>query len=317
MIRFRNHNKKNRLSSKHFLLIMTLGCVGVFLLSLTFNISGGPLNAVAGYVFVPMQDGINRTGSWLSGKANDFRTLSEVIAENEELKQQVADLTQDNISLKLEKYELENYRKLFELDEKYPAYEKVAANVIAMDSVNWFDSFTINRGSKSGIEAGMNVIAGGGLVGIVTDVGPNYAKVRGIIDDTSKVSAMVTSTQTNFIVSGNLQTMNSDGVITFSGLKDKDDQVSIGDQVVTSYVSDQYQQGILIGYIASLEEESNHLTKSGTITPVVDFEHLQEVFVILNKKELDDNNVPVDTQTDTTDTQSIETESTQDAAQQE
>ena len=287
---------------------MTLGCVGIFLLSLTFNISGGPLNAVAGYVFVPMQNGINNAGSWLSQKVNDFRTLSEVLEENEQLKQQVADLTVDNTSLKLEKYELENYRKLLELDEKYPAYEKVAASVIAMDSVNWFDSFTINRGSKDGIEVGMNVIAGGGLVGIVTDVGPNYAKVRSIIDDTSKVSAMVTSTQTNFIVSGNLQTVNSDGVITFSGLKDKDNQVSIGDQVVTSYVSDQYQQGILIGYIATLEEESNNLTKSGTITPIVDFEHIQEVFVILNKKELGEGNVPVeeDTQTTEVDTQTTE-----------
>lgn len=305
MFRIRNHNKKNRLSSKHFLLIMTLGCVGIFLLSLTFNISGGPLNAVAGYVFVPMQNGINNAGSWLSRKVNDFRTLSEVLEENEQLKQQVADLTVDNTSLKLEKYELENYRKLLELDEKYPAYEKVAASVIAMDSVNWFDSFTINRGSKDGIEVGMNVIAGGGLVGIVTDVGPNYAKVRSIIDDTSKVSAMVTSTQTNFIVSGNLQTVNSDGVITFSGLKDKDNQVSIGDQVVTSYVSDQYQQGILIGYITTMEEESNNLTKSGTITPIVDFEHIQEVFVILNKKELGEENVPVveDTQTTEVDTQ--------------
>lgn len=308
MFRIRNHNKKNRLSSKHFLLIMTLGCVGIFLLSLTFNISGGPLNAVAGYVFVPMQNGINNAGSWLSQKVNDFRTLSEVLEENEQLKQQVADLTVDNTSLKLEKYELENYRKLLELDEKYPAYEKVAASVIAMDSVNWFDSFTINRGSKDGIEVGMNVIAGGGLVGIVTDVGPNYAKVRSIIDDTSKVSAMVTSTQTNFIVSGNLQTVNSDGVITFSGLKDKDNQVSIGDQVVTSYVSDQYQQGILIGYIATLEEESNNLTKSGTITPIVDFEHIQEVFVILNKKGLGEGNVPVeeDTQTTEVDTQTTE-----------
>lgn len=287
---------------------MTLGCVGIFLLSLTFNISGGPLNAVAGYVFVPMQNGINNAGSWLSQKVNDFRTLSEVLEENEQLKQQVADLTVDNTSLKLEKYELENYRKLLELDEKYPAYEKVAASVIAMDSVNWFDSFTINRGSKDGIEVGMNVIAGGGLVGIVTDVGPNYAKVRSIIDDTSKVSAMVTSTQTNFIVSGNLQTVNSDGVITFSGLKDKDNQVSIGDQVVTSYVSDQYQQGILIGYIATLEEESNNLTKSGTITPIVDFEHIQEVFVILNKKELGEGNVPVveDTETTEVDTQTTE-----------
>ena len=55
--------------------------------------------------------------------------------------------------------------------------------------------------------------------------------------------------------------------------------------MVTSYVSDQYEQGILIGYINSIEENSNGLTKSGTITPVVDFEHIQTVLVILNVKE--------------------------------
>jgi rod shape-determining protein MreC len=81
--------------------------------------------------------------------------------------------------------------------------------------------------------------------------------------------------------------MNASGTISFSGLRDEDNQVSVGDQVVTSYVSDQYQQGILIGYIASIEEDSNNLTKSGTITPVVDFEHMQEVLVILDKKELE------------------------------
>lgn len=285
MRKFRN--KKKRLSSKSMLFILTLICVAAIFLSLTLNISGGPLNSIAGYIFVPMQDGINNAGKWLSSKVNDFKTLSEVLKENEQLQAQVDDLTTELTTLKLERYELNNYRELFELDEKYPSYEKVAASVIAMDTSNWFDTFTINRGTNSGIEVGMNVIAGSGLVGIVTDVGPNYAKVRSIIDDSSKVSAMVTSTKDNFIVSGNLQTMNTGGVITFSGLKDTDDLVSVGDQVVTSYVSDQYQQGILIGYIASIEEDSNNLTKSGTITPVVDFEHIQEVLVILDIKEIE------------------------------
>jgi rod shape-determining protein MreC len=269
------------------LLILTSICIVAIFLSLTLNISGGPLNSIAGYVFVPMQNGINSAGKWLSGKANDFQTLSEVLEENESLQAQVEELTAELTTLKLERYELDNYRELYELDQKYPSYEKVAASVIAMDTGNWFDTFTINRGTNSGVEVGMNVIAGSGLVGIVTDVGSNYAKVRSIIDDSSKVSAMVTSTQDNFIVSGNLVTMNTNGTISFSGLRDEDNQVSVGDQVVTSYVSDQYQQGILIGYIASIEEDSNNLTKSGTITPVVDFEHMQEVLVILDKKELE------------------------------
>lgn len=284
MRKFRN-NKKKQIETKHMLLILSCVCVISFFLSLVFNISGGPLNTVAGYVFVPMQQGINNAGEWLFDKANDFRYLSEVLEENKELRAQVDELQKIIIDRNLDQYELENLRELLALDEKYPTYEKVAASVIAKDSGNWFSTFTINRGTDDGIEVGMNVLAGSGLVGIVTDVGPNYAKVRSIIDDSSNVSAMVSTTGDNFNVSGNLQTMNKSMVIEFSGLKDDDNQVQVGDPVVTSYVSDQYQQGILIGYIASIEMNSNNLTKTGTIKPVVDFEHMEDVLVITKLKE--------------------------------
>ena len=281
----RIRNKKKRLSTKYTLLMLSSICLLLILISLTLNISGGPLKVAAGYVFVPMQTGVNTVGQWLSDKANDFKTLGEVLNENKELKQQLDDMTLQMNTIKLEQYELENYRELLALDEKYPSYQKVAASVIAKDSGNWFSTFTIDRGSKDGIKVGMNVLAGSGLVGIVKDVGPNYAKVRSIIDDSSKVSAMVTTTEDNFIVSGSLQSMNERKVIGFTDLKDEDDEVMLGDPVVTSYVSDQYQQGILIGYVATIEKNSNNLTKSGTITPVVDFEHMENVLVILDLKE--------------------------------
>jgi rod shape-determining protein MreC len=277
-------NKKKHLSSKYWLLILTGVCVTAIFVSLVFNISGGPLNAVAGYVFVPMQKGINTAGSWISGKANDFQTLGEVLDENEQLQSQVDDLTAQLNKIKLEQYELDNYRELLELDDKYAEYDKVAASVIAMDGTNWFSTFTIDKGSKQGLKKGMNVLAGSGLVGIITDVGPNYSKVRSIIDDSSNVSAMVLSTKDNFNVSGSLMSMNSDRQLPFSELRDEDDEVQVGDPVVTSYVSDQYQQGLLIGYISSIENNSNNLTKSGTITPVVEFLHLQEVLIITEIK---------------------------------
>ena len=128
-------------------------------------------------------------------------------------------------------------------------------------------------------------MAGSVLVGIVTDVGPNYAKVTAIISDTSKVSGMVLTTSDNLIVNGSLQKMNENMTIEFSGLNDRDDEVEVGDPVVTSYVSYDYQQGILIGYIKEIKTDANNLTKSGTITPAVDFEHIEEVLVILNKKQ--------------------------------
>ncbi len=277
------------LPPKYILMILTGICVAAILISFTFNISGGPLYTAAGYVFIPMQEGINTVGAWITDKAEGFRKLNEVMAENEALQKQVDELTSELNTINLEQYELQNLRELFELDQKYPSYEKVAANVIGKDSSNWFSNFTINKGSNDGIDVDMNVIAGSGLVGIVTDVGPNYATVTSIITDTVKVSGMVTTTSDNLVVRGSLQSMSEDMVIEFSDLNDSDDEVQVGDPIVTSYISDKYQQGILIGYISSLEMDSNNLTKSGTITPAVDFEHIEEVLVILDKKQSAEN----------------------------
>ena len=277
------------LPAKYLLLVLSGVCIVIMLLSFTLNISGGPLNAAAGYVFVPMQEGINKIGVWVTDKADNLKNLSDVMAENEQLRAKIDELTTELNSVKLEQYELDNLRTLYDLDQKYPSYEKVAANVIGKSSGNWFHVFTIDKGSNDGIEVDMNVIAGSGLVGIVTDVGPNYAKVTSIINDTSKVSGMVTTTSDNLVVSGSLQSMNENMVIEFNNLNDRDGKVAVNDPVVTSAVSSVYQQGILIGYISSIETDSNNLTRSGTITPAVDFEHLEEVLVILNKKQQIDN----------------------------
>lgn len=285
--------KKKQLQTKYTLLILTIVSILTIFFSLVFNISGGPLKTIAGYIFVPMQEGINGTGEWIFDTANDFQTLSEVLEENERLQAQIDELTVELTNTKMDAYELERLRDLFDLDAKYPTFEKIAASVVAKDSGNWFSSFTINRGSEHGIEKGMNVIAGSGLVGIVTDVGPNYSKVRSIIDDANNVSAMIPTTGDNLTVTGDLKAMNESMMISFSGLRDDKSEIKVGEPVVTSYVSDLYHQGILIGYITSIENGSNNLTKVGTITPVVDFEHLEEVLVITKVKEIKDAPVAI------------------------
>lgn len=276
---------KFKIPTKYILIGLSVICVIAMYISLSLNLGGGPLNSVAGAVFGPMQKGINGVGAWMSDKADNFKKLDEVLAENEDLKEQVAELTQELNNVKLDQYELENLRELLNLDQKYSEYEKTGANVIGKDPGNWFSVFIIDKGAEDGIEKDMNVIAGNGLVGIVIDVGPHYAKVRSVIDDSARVSGMVLTTSDNCIVKGSLVTMTEDQEIAFHDLNDRDGKVQIGDQIVTSNVSDKYLPGILIGYISTITEGSNHLTKSGTITPAADFEHLQQVLVILEKKE--------------------------------
>ena len=267
---------------------LLLGLCGIFIfvifLSYSAGTSGGPLNSVASYIFVPMQKGINSVGTFFSNKSDRFQTLEEVMDENEKLQEQVEKLTTELNTTKLEQYELEDLRNLYQLDQQYSNYKKTGAHVIGKGGSNWFNIFLIDKGSKDGIEKDMNVIAGSGLVGIVIDVGPHYAKVRSIIDDSSKVSGMVLSTSDSCIVKGDLKSMNEDRVIQFSELKDTENQIKEGDQIVTSNVSDKYLPGISIGYISEAKMDSNNITKSGTITPSADFEHLREVLVILDKK---------------------------------
>ena len=150
--------------------------------------------------------------------------------------------------------------------------------------ITGFSSFTINKGEEEGVQVDYNVMAGSGLVGRVVSVGPHYAKVISIISDTSSVSATVLATSNNLIVSGSLQSIQSDGTICFPSFR-PDNNVSVGDKVVTSNISDKYLPGILIGYIDSISTSSNNLTKSGTVTPAVDFSHLDEVLVVMEQKQ--------------------------------
>ncbi len=281
---------KHSIPTKYTLLVLTIFCVIIMFVSFTLNLSGGPLNSIAGYIFVPMQKGINQIGTWIANQTDELASLRGVMQKNKELQAKVDELTQELNTIKLEQYELDNLRKLMELDQKYPSYDKVAARVIGNDGGNWFSTFLIDKGENDGIEKDMNVIAGSGLVGIVIDTGPNYAKVRSIIDDASNVSGMALSTADRCIVNGNLASMNENQVIQFTDLKCDDNAVKTGEQIVTSHISDKYLEGILIGYVNTIERDSNNLTYSGTVTPAVDFQHLQEVLVVLDKKTVKNPN---------------------------
>lgn len=214
---------------------------------------------------------------------DNFSTMKQLRSENKKLKEQVDALTTENNYLQEERYEFERLQELYKLDQNYAEYEKTAAHVIGKDAGNWFGTFTIDKGSKDGIQVNMNVLAGSGLVGIVTDVGPTWAKVRSIIDDASNISAMAISTSDTCIVSGDMALMST-GQIAFSQMENNDNVVAVGDQIVTSYISDKYLQGILIGSVSEVNVDSNNLTRSGYITPAVDFKNIQEVLVITTTK---------------------------------
>lgn len=270
--------------SKYLLLILTILCTLLMLITFGTDVFNRPLNSAVGYVVVPFQQGIGKVGEWLSKRSDELIQIRKLLDENAALREQVAALTEENTLLQQDKYELNSLRNLMDLNEQYGEYNKVGARIISRDSGNWYSSFLIDKGSNDGFAVNMNVIAGGGLVGRITSVGPNWARVTSIISDNSNVSGMMLSTEDNLIVSGDLKLM-ADNCIGFSQLVDSKNLVAEGDKVVTSNISDIYLPNILIGYISSLDKDANNLTKSGLITPAVDFEHLGEVLVITDRKQ--------------------------------
>lgn len=275
-----NDNLKN----KYLLAGLSVFCVLLIVVSFLDGNIFSPVKQASGFLITPVQKGINGFGLWMSGLTDNFEDAQTLRKENEELKARVDSLTEENSRLIQDKEELQRLRKLYELDEQYDEYEKIGARIIAKESGNWFQLFTIDKGSDDGIKPDMNVVSDGGLVGIVTETGPNWSTVRSIIDDNSNVSAMISTTSDQCIIAGDLRLID-EGSLNLVKLTDADNKVHVGDKVVTSYISEKFLPGILIGYISELNNDANNLTKSGYITPVVDFRHLQEVLVILELKE--------------------------------
>ena len=221
----KNLKKKFRfrinLKSKHLLAIMTLFCLCCIVSTFASGISTAPLQEAAGIVIVPFEKSIEKIGSMIRSAGDSFQDKQDLIFENEELKAQIDSLTTQNNKLIQDQGEYQRLKELYDLDQTYEEYPKVAATIISKDPGNWYDTFMINKGSKDGIRVDNNVIAGKGLVGIVTEVGSSWATVRSIIDDSSSVSAMTVSTSDNCIVNGDLELID-EGKLRFEQLYDQE-----------------------------------------------------------------------------------------------
>lgn len=275
---------KINLNPKYVLILCSILCFVLMFLSYRYSEELSPVKTAVGNVIAPMQKGINSVGSAVSDQFDKFKSMEKLIKENKSLQEQVDNLSNENKILLQDKYELDRLWDLYKLDKKYADYPKVAARVIAADpNNNWYSTFTIDKGTEDGIAVDMNVIAGSGLVGIVEEVGVNWARVRSIIDDSSYVGGMFLKTSDPCIVHGDLELMDS-GVIRVTNIS-KDADIKDGYEVVTSQISNKYLQGILIGYISNIKVDADNLTKTAYLTPVVDFNRLDEVLIITQLKE--------------------------------
>lgn len=275
------HDKKV-IPPKYIYLFMTFICFILLFFSVVFENRFSLLKTVTSTIVTPMQSGINEVGSSIYTQVSNQKEKSLLLEENKQLKEQLAEYSTQIKVFEQENYELKRLQELLSLKEQYVDYNMIGARVIATDSTNWFYTFVIDKGSDDGVKVGCNILADSGLAGIVTEVGTNYAKVRAIIDDNSNVSATISGTETLCTVSGDLSLIKK-GYI-YVGYINKADPIEEGAELVTSHVSDKFLPGLLIGYISDVQTDANNLTQSAKCIPVVDFNNLQEVLVVLDLK---------------------------------
>ena len=274
--------RRFNIPARIMLIICTIICLALIIVSFKYQEQMNPVKTSVGNIIKPMQSGINSIGSSIYSVFDMFKSKKDLLDENAELKKELSDVKNENLSLIEDRNELSSLRELYKLDQGYRQYNKVAARVVSRDDNNWYNMFTIDKGSDDGIQKNMNVIAGNGLVGIVTEVGKSYSKVRSIIDDNSYVNGMFARTSDTCDIKGNLATIG-DGYIE-SEIISIDAEIEEGYEIVTSYVSDRYLEGILIGYVSDITPDPNNMTMTAKVTPVVDFNRLNTVLVITQIK---------------------------------
>lgn len=199
-------------------------------------------------------------------------------AENDALKAQIVQMENEVRTADELQRENERLRQLLNLTEEHEDFVLTSAYIVSWDTSSWKSTFTIGKGSRSGIEIGQIAITEyGQIVGRVTDVGPNWAIVTTVLDSSLEISATVASTGYNGMVEGAYAT-GSEGLLRMSYLP-TDSVLRNNDQVLTTG-SNVYPRGLIIGYITDADFDETGVAKYAILRPAVDFDDLEQIFII-------------------------------------
>jgi rod shape-determining protein MreC len=261
--------------------LLVLAALIVAVVFLMFRSSNGisVFENVVGTVFRPVQSAFTASADWVKNFVGNWRDYGKLQREYEKL-----ELENEHLSLQLsgvEETEQENDRlkALLDASDAFEELDPIYAGVIARDPGQWFDVFTINRGTSNGVAEGMAVVTGDGLVGYVYEAGLTYAKVRTIIDSRSAVACLVQRTRDNGVMRGEVTT-NSEYAECYVYYLPNVNNIVPGDVIITSGMDSLYPKGLTIGEVIAVSQETSADGSYVIVTPYVDFKHIEDVLVL-------------------------------------
>lgn len=248
-------------------------------------------NAV-GSLITPVQNAFHSVSGKVKALVSERRSYSALQQDYDALSFENAQMQIELNNAEETAQENERLKSLLDARDTYESLDPIYAKVIARDAGPWFKTFSVNRGSNDGVSAGMAVVNGDGLVGRVTEVGLNYAKVITIIDTRSAVACLMQRTRDNGIMRGQISDSDS-AAQCFVYYLPNVNSISPGDVVVTSGTDSLYPKGLKIGTVSALSLDAGSDGTYAVVSPSVDFQRIEEVFILRTVIETDtDGNLP-------------------------
>ena len=265
---------------KNGILLIIIAVLLAILLGIGVSVLGyNPISGILNTLGTPFRVISTAVTNWTEDRYDRAFRYDQLVAENEQLRQRVAELEEAARKGEDAIREAEQLRDLLGLSNERPDLVYVDAAVTQRSSSNWDSDLTLNKGTRSGVSVDNCVIDQfGNVVGVVTEVGPNWALVTTILDPKSELGGRIARIDDNVILEGDF-TLMQEGKLKLSYLP-ADSKLVSGDQVTTSGVGELYPEGLFVGTVRTLHTEPDGISRYAVLEPGADIENIRYVYII-------------------------------------
>ncbi len=272
---------KDFLQSLKFKILVGILALLLGIMAYAASTEGGKsfISSAIGVIVSPFQEISTAISNKVSSTLDMLANADEYYEENQKLKKKLDELYADMVDYEKIKDDNEHYKEILELKEDYPDYKfSSPCSIIGWDANDLYKSFTINKGSRDGVEINDPVITGEGIVGIISDVQLTYSKVTTVLSPQYPMGVISSKTKEPGYIEGNYDFAN-DGFVRMKILN-RDTKIVKEDIIVTSGHSGLVPADRIVGIVEKVELDKTGLVSEAWVKPIVDFDNIKNVFVI-------------------------------------
>lgn len=242
------------------------------------------LENVVGVIVTPAQTGITNMNHGIKNFFGYFSDVDAMRTENKELKNKNSELNNKLKSLEKAEKENETLRSMLGLKKNFSEFTLECSEVVARDPGNWFNTFTVNKGSADGILVDQTVISSNNaLVGRVFEVGSNWAKIVTVTDPECSAGAQIARSGDFGVTEGDAK-LGFEGKLRLSYIS-KNTDILVGDTLITSGLGGIFPKGIILGTVQSVQTDVQGISQYAVVVPACDLNKLEYVFIIKDQLE--------------------------------